>query len=431
MQKSSKQALLVLLNVMVAISLMAGSAFATNGYFSHGFGIKYKSLAGAGVALHLGPMAVATNPGAMAFIGKRYDITLSFFNPNRQYNVVGNPSGIQRTFGLVPGTYESDSKMFYVPSLAANWVLNEDETIALGVAVYGNGGMNTDYPTATFDPANMFENTTPTGVNIMQLFVAPTLSIKVAEAHGFGLTPLFAYQSFEAKGLQAFGAFGFSSAPDKLTNNDASSSTGYGFRVGYLGELMDFLAVGASYQSKIKMGKFDEYAGLFAEQGGFDIPANWTAGVALGFEAMGLALDVQQIMYSQVKAIANPIIPNIQQAQLGNDEGAGFGWEDMTVIKGGAYYQSSGGWTWRAGYSYGKQPIPESEVMFNILAPGVVEQHITFGFTKALNNGKEINISIMRALSNTVSGPNPLEIPNQQTIDLKMDQWELGLGFSF
>ena len=304
MLKSSKQALVLLLTITVAISLMAGNAFATNGYFSHGYGIKYKSLAGAGVALHLGPLAVSTNPGAMAFIGKRYDIALSFFNPNRQYSVIGNPSQVQGTFGLVPGTYESDSKMFYVPSLAANWVLNEDETIALGVAIYGNGGMNTNYPTATFDPASMFDNTTPTGVNIMQLFLAPTLSIKVAEAHGFGLTPLLAYQSFEAKGLAAFGAFGFSSDPNNLTNNGTDNSTGFGFRVGYLGEIMDFLSIGASYQSKISMGKFEKYAGLFAEQGGFDIPANWTAGIALGFEAMGLAIDVQQILYSQIKSIA-------------------------------------------------------------------------------------------------------------------------------
>jgi hypothetical protein len=37
----------------------------------------------------------------------------------------------------------------------------------------------------------------------------------------------------------------------------------------------------------------------------------------------------------------------------------------------------------------------------------------------------------MRAFSKTVSGGNPLDFHGQQTIELKMDQWEFGVGFSF
>jgi len=37
----------------------------------------------------------------------------------------------------------------------------------------------------------------------------------------------------------------------------------------------------------------------------------------------------------------------------------------------------------------------------------------------------------MSALSNSVTGPNPLEAPGQQNIEIKMDQWEIELGFSF
>jgi long-chain fatty acid transport protein len=55
------------------------NAHATNGYFSHGYGIKYKGLAGAGVALRLGPLGPATNPAALAFGSKRYDVSLSLF----------------------------------------------------------------------------------------------------------------------------------------------------------------------------------------------------------------------------------------------------------------------------------------------------------------------------------------------------------------
>jgi long-chain fatty acid transport protein len=412
----------------VALSILAAPATATNGYFSHGYGVKYKALAGAGVALYLDPTAAALNPGAMAFVGKRYDLSLSVFNPNRSYTVTGDPSMATGTFGLAPGRYESDSKVFYVPTLSANWLLDDEETMALGLTIYGNGGMNTDYPTATFDPAGMFGNTSPAGVNLMQLFVAPTFSVLIAGSHGIGVTPIFAWQGFEAKGLQAFGEMGFSSEPDKLTNNGSSSSVGYGVKVGYLGEWLGYLSFGASFQSKTYMQKFEDYAGLFAEQGGFDIPASWTAGVALGFTGMGIAFDVQQILYSQVKSIANPLLPNLQESQLGDDGGAGFGWKDMLIFKTGAWYMTNGGWMLRGGYSYGGQPIPESEVLFNILAPGVIEQHLSFGVSKDVGMDKELSLVVTRAFSNSVSGPNPLEVPGQQTIEIEMDQWEFGIG---
>jgi len=92
---------------------------------------------------------------------------------------------------------------------------------------------------------------------------------------------------------------------------------------------------------------------------------------------------------------------------------------------------AAGDWAWRAGYSYGEQPIAASEVLFNILAPGVIEQHLTFGFSKLVKGTQEISLAITRALSKSVTGPNPLEVPGLQSIELKMDQWDFELSWSF
>ncbi len=413
--------------VLLLLVLLTGSAFATNGYFSIAYGTKYKGMAGAGVALSLSPMAAATNPGAMSFVGKSYYVGVTLFNPNRSYTVTGNPSGFPETFPLTPGTVESGSTIFFIPALAANWQINE--SMSFGLTIYGNGGMNTNYDTKVFD-SPFAPVTAPTGVDLSQLFIAPTLSFALSEGHGIGITPIFAYQRFKAEGMQAFG--GFTSDPTKLTNNDYSSSTGFGFRVGYLGVLNEMFSIGASYQSKISMSAFDNYAGLFAGQGKFDIPSNWTAGIALSpNEALTLAFDIQQIKYSEVPAISNPMLPNLMQAPLGNDGGAGFGWQDMTIFKIGAQYASSDVWTWRAGYSFTDQPIPATEVMFNILAPGVTSNHLTVGFSRAMSESKSLNVAIVRAFEGTVSGANPMEAPGQQTIELRMDQWELEVSFTF
>jgi long-chain fatty acid transport protein len=275
-----------------------------------------------------------------------------------------------------------------VPALGANWKAGENG--ALGLALFGNGGMNTDWPTATFYAGQ------PTGVNLSQMFVAPTYAVKVAGKHALGITAIGALQWFKIRGVGSFAPF--SSAPTKLSNNGNSYSYGGGARVGHLGEWSRYFAVGVSYQTKIWMSKFDEYAGLFADQGRFDIPANWVAGIAIKpTDRVDIALDVQQVLYSGIPSVHNPLLPNLMMAPLGASGGAGFGWKDMTTVKGGVQLRASEGWTWRAGYSYGKQPIPDSEVLFNILAPGVQQQHLTFGFTKAFRAAREIGLAIMRS----------------------------------
>ena len=410
-----------LIATVMTLGMLVSCTYATNGYFSHGYGTHYKSMAGAGVGLSLNSLAPATNPASITSLGQRVDVAASLFSPNRDYTVTGNPSGFPGTFGLAPGEVESGSKSFIIPSVGVNFALPGNS--AFGVAIYGNGGMNTDYESPTFGQ-------NPTGVNLMQLFVGATYAKKFLDKHSLGVTGIFAWQSFEAKGLNAFGMF--SSDASNLSNNDASTSTGFGVRVGYLGEILPILSVGASYQTKMKMGEFEEYAGLFAEKGGFDIPASWVIGIAVkATPILTIALDMQQIMYSDVNSIANPMLPNLQTAQLGTENGAGFGWEDITVYKLGAQLKLIPGLTLRAGYSMTDQPVPAEEMLFNILAPGVVEQHITFGFTKSVLPTIQLHFALMRALSNSISGANSLEAPAQQSIELRMDQWDAEVGVSF
>ncbi len=405
----------------LALGILPASVFATDGYFANGYGTPCKAMAGACVALHLSTLSPAVNPAALAFLGKRYDLGIEYFNPNRDYSVTGSPSGYPGTFGLATGTVTSDSTGFAIPSLGGSWRMGESGTV--GLAIYGNGGMNTDYNAATF-------GTNRTGVDLSQAFVAPTYAVRLGRGHALGVTGILAYQRFKAEGLQAFAPF--SSDPEHLTNKGYDSSWGYGARVGYLGEITPYFSVGASYQTKLKMGKFKKYAGLFAEGGGFDIPATWTAGIAVRpVYPLTVTFDVEQIFYSGVKSIGNEMLPNLVRARLGDANGAGFCWHDMTTYKIGIEYAASEEWAVRAGYSHGNSPIESSEVLFNILAPGVIENHAAIGISRLLRNGKQVHITVVRAFSKSVTGTNPLEAPGQQQIRLKMDQWEYEVGFSF
>ena len=132
-----------------------------------------------------------------------------------------------------------------------------------------------------------------------------------------------------------------------------------------------------------------------------------------------------------MKSVSNDFLPNLALAPLGHTGGAGFGWHDMTIYKAGLQYEANRDWTLRTGHYYGRQPIRDDEVLINILAPGVMEHHVTAGFTRAIKKGQAINFAIIRAIPTSVTGPNNLEAPGHQSIELKMDQWEYEISYSF
>ena len=224
---------------VLTLAVGAAPAFATNGYFAHGYGTHYNGMAGAGAALSMNSMAPATNPAALAFLGKRIDVGVALFNPNRSYSVSGNPTGFPGTFGLTPGTFDSGSTTFFIPSLGANFEVGENG--AFGVALYGNGGMNTDWPNEVYYAG-------PAGVNLSQMFVAPTYAVKLAEKHGLGLTAIGAVQWFDAKGVGSFAPF--STNAGNLSDNGKSYSYGGGFRIGYLGNFSPYFFPFARWSAK-------------------------------------------------------------------------------------------------------------------------------------------------------------------------------------
>lgn len=414
----------------IAAALAAPSvAHATDGYFSLGYGTKAKGMAGAGVALPQDSMTPSVNPAGLAFVGKRADVGVSVFAPTRQYSVTGAPSGAANTFGLTPGTVRSGTESFLVPHLGMNWVL--DDKSSFGIAMFGNGGMNTTYPGSAGGGAGTFYGG-PAGVNLSQLFVQPTYARKINDTSSWGASAILAYQQFRATGLRNFAPFVSDGTADDLTDRGNDSSIGIGAKAGLQGQVLPGLTLGGSYQTRITMGRLHKYSDLFADRGSFDIPPTATLGLAWKASAAStLAFDVQEIWYSQVGAVANPF-SNLFGAQagdpsqaLGGRNGVGFGWRDMTVYKLGYQWQPGGDWTWRAGAAYGRQPVRSSEVLFNILAPGVQEWHFTAGFTRKLSKNSELNFAAMYSPTSAVYGPNPLEVPGQQTIGLSMHQLDI------
>ncbi len=443
----------------VALTLAAGSASATNGYFTHGTGTKNKGMAGAGLAMPGDAISMANNPAAALFATGRLDVGASLFSPRRSYKTTESmANGNGGAFTIGPNDIDSSREYFVLPNMAYAWSLSDES--ALGVAFYGRGGMNTEWDggTATFDPdgpgpapVTTFDGTFgdgTAGVDLMQAFLDIAYARKVGDSFTWGVAIVGVGQTFKARGVGSFAPFtqtfansGGTQFPENLSSNGHDYAFGVGAKVGFQLELSSAISFATSYQTEISMGEFDDYADLFADQGGFDIPANFKAGFTFRPNSgLAISLDVENTWFSEIGSVGNPFAnlfscPTINPMStdtsgcLGGNNGGGFGWDDMTTYKVGVEWNRESDIVWRAGYSHGSQPIGKSEVMFNILAPAVIEDHVTAGFTKKTGQNNELSMAVMYAFKGDQTGPNPFD-PTQD-IKIEMYQWEIELSYSW
>ncbi len=397
-----------LASVTLAALVVSPLANATNGYFKIGAGSKNRGMGGAGIAVPQDSMASAINPASLAAIGNRVDIGAEIFKPKRNGEV--NATGIDTSVvGPIPGytplagqdsAENSKSNAFFIPHLGYSKAWSDK--ITLGFAIVGTGGMNTRYgdpnagngniftdafgpavgncsgdpscpPSPPFPPqfsgfagllqangvpssvlgpnlTNLYSNpnNTPSlGVNLAQVLVTPTIAYQIGKHNAIGFSPVIGYQTFRAFGLGLFQ--GLSSDPGNVTNKGNDSAYGFGAQVGYMGTFGPF-SLGAMARSKVYMDEFNNYSGLFAQQGDFDVPATFGAGIGIkATSKLTIAADASRILYSQVDAIANkgPTAdeffngltgaltgnPAFISNPLGSNDGWGFGWDDVLGVQ--------------------------------------------------------------------------------------------------
>jgi long-chain fatty acid transport protein len=444
----------------------AGSAHATNGYLTHGVGTQGKGVAGSGIADPQEVAIVATNPAGIAFVDGRLEVGLALFSPQRDYETSASlANGQGGAFTIGPNSISSENELFFIPYAARSWKRDEQNTIAL--SFYARGGMNTEWQggTATFDPdgpgpapvttfpgtygGGLIGNAGTAGVDLMQGFFNLAYAWNNPDrTFSAGAAAIVGVQRFRAYGVPAFAGYtktfaesGGTVFPEHLTNNGNDMSYGFGGSVGFQWNPSDRFSLALGYTSEIMMTKFDKYRDLFAEKGGFDVPAHLDFGVAFRpTPQLTLTGAVEQIFYEGIPSVSNPIQliagcptagfggSNLENC-LGGKQGAGFGWEDMTVYKLGLAWKYGEDWTLRVGASTTDQPIPASQMTFNILAPGVMEEHYTIGFTHRLSGGREYSVSFMYAPTVTVTGPQNFD--PTQSVTFKMDQWDLEFSYAW
>ncbi len=411
----------------LALGAATGGAQATEGYFVEGVSARDQALGGAGMANPADALTTANNPAGLVDVGHQFNADVSLFNPSREYSTSNAPGFV------APGTVSSYRDIFAIPAIGYSLPLNADQ--AFGFAMNGNGGMNTTYAGNTANPNCAYLGSPSqgvfcggkAGVDLNQALI----SVGYAQRFGnlsLGVAPTFVTQVFSAYGLRAFS--GISSNPGDLTDRSVAWSFGAGVRAGALYHINEQFSIAIDGSTPIWATGFTQYSGLFAQGGSFDVPA--TIGAGLSYKVLptlAVMVDWKDIFYSSVKSIANQMSA---QYLLGSTNGPGFGWRDVNVVSLGVEWKYTDALTLRAGYAYNTQPITSNNVTFNILAPAVVQNHISGGFTYNVNRNSGVDFAIVYAPRTSVSGPELTPSgPTGRDITLSMSQLEVTLGYTY
>jgi len=444
---------------LLTVSVLSGLvlpnlSFATNGLFLPGIGAKSIGMGGVSIALKLDALAPATNGAGIVGMGDRLDVGAALFHVPRRAFVDSNNDSV---FGDSIAEDKSDKNYFLIPNIGYTQQLTDD--ITLGITAFG-AGLGTSYE-GIYDFNGSGNKIV---IDLKQMQLPFTLAYRVNDNHAVSASLTAAIQVFQAKGFESFNVV--SSEPDKLTDHGLKVSYGGGARLGYMFTSDDDeFSFGAYYASRVYMTKFDDYSGLFAEQGDLDIPQNYGIGFAYKFiPKLTTALDVVYIDWDSVASISNrgpelytgdPLTgPNNAvggdgRGALGRDDGMGFGWISQTVYKLGFAYQYSPETTLTWGANYAKSPVPDDQLAYAVIGPGIIEKHLALGFTQKLNGytilgGKnaEITVSYLHAFKEKLAGVSAVgtsldESGNTQLFagyaeaEIVQNQLEISYGLSF
>jgi long-chain fatty acid transport protein len=419
------------------IMAMAVPAAATEGYFRNAYGARHGGLAGAGVADSRDATAAALNPAGLVHVKQQeLDIAASVFSPRRKFDHINGG-------GFTPAAdVNSDNNYFLIPNIAYSKHVGGPLFDTIAFTMNGNGGMNTTYKYGTcgFGAPGIFCGGR-TGVNLIQMLMSIAVAKQIAPGISVGVAPILLAQRFRADGLGGFA--GLSTDPAHLTNLRNDWAFGGGLRAGIEWAVMNNVRLGVAGTTPLWSQPFDGYRGLFAGQGGFDVPASVQAGIAVDLSKdVTVMADYRRIFYSSVESINNPSTNLFQciggnaSFCLGGSNGAGFGWHDINVFKIGIEVRNAfKGVDLRAGYSYNDQPYGSRDVMINILAPGVVQHHFTVG-ARIENVLPKLDLELAAAFvpSASVKGVElnpPLAFGAGHAIGNEMWQFELTAGFKY
>ena len=109
----------------------------------------------------------------------------------------------------------------------------------------------------------------------------------------------------------------------------------------------------------------------------------------------------------------------------------GLGWRSVFAVATGVQYKLTDRATLRAGYLFNTNPIRNEVTLFNVQAPGIIQNTLSLGASYQLNDNITLSGAWMHGFRNSIQG-SILQIPGSSTrLDIQTDTLFAGVNVSF
>ncbi len=394
--------------VLWVLAAIPSTTLATNGTNQIGFGAESIGMGGADLAVARDTTAMNTNPAGLAQIdNRRFDalFAVADLSSIRHKDQFGNDEGVSNK-----NPYFGD--IGYAQRLSGL-------PITVGIALFAQGGFGIEI--------NNLTTAFGTRDDVESLFrlvrITPSIAWQVNDALSLGMSLIGNYSDLKQ---EFFPNTSFANPVDpsqsffgmRMRDMD---TTDFGFKVGGMYKPNDRITLAAAYTSKIDL-EFDggkltanmsaiglglvTYKDVKAKV--IDQPRELGIGAAIQWnKKLLLALELNWIDWSSAAKQAtirasnpnNPAAPPTLVQVTDQD------WRDQYVVAIGAAYDLNDKTVVRAGYNYGRNPIPDENLNLLLAPTGV--HHLTIGLGRKLENGWRIDGAFEWNLENKTTYTNP------------------------
>lgn len=361
---------------------------ATNGINLIGFGGESIGMAGADIAVARDTTALNTNPAGLYQIdNKRLDI----------YNAINYAIDLNHSDMFGNQDEKIENEFIFIGNVGYAKKL-QNIPVTLGIGVFAQGGFGVDFSRLN----NQFGTRDDLSSQFRVLRITPGFSWKINEKLALGASAVITYSDLEQE------IFPNTSVLNPMNPNQSffgldikdTYTIEPGFKFGLMYELSGKTKIGMSYTSKVELDLEDGEADVNltalglgvveydeVKASGVDQPQEFGIGMSHQFnEKFLLALELNWLNWKnavrrsklEISDPDNPAAPAILTQELDLD------WRDQYVMSVGMEYKMNDKMTFRGGYNYARNPIPDRSIS-PLLSP-ITEHHITAGLEYKIND---------------------------------------------
>jgi len=417
-------------------TLGAEKVWATDAWNLLGHGPISIGMGGTAAAYDIGPAGMMSNPATLGLMRDGTYVLLGADVVSADLKVTNEATG---------ETAESHNRgrnngPYFGPEFSLVW---RKDRYAFGVGAFASDGVGTQYGTDSF-LSRTTTNNVNTGLNIFSRLLVLDIPFSVAyrvtdkltvggsvDAIWTSVNLGLLLDTSQIGALAAQGRVSGGLVPALMSvpalsggylqfNNGksaggAADAWGVGGRLGLTYQVSPATRVGLSYQFKTAVGDLSGHSTLSAVSAvagniplsgtvrmqNFQMPAAFTVGVSHEFsDRLSVAADYQRVFWHAA----------MKDAHIGfTQDGSGqalniaipMNYRDINVFSIGAQYHYSASWTFRAGFHYAQEAIPNDSVM--AILPPTPTTNVTAGASYAFSPDAVLDVALAYSFPKTLT----------------------------